>query len=634
MSMDTSSTSRIGAKLQASSGPRIATDGTNGALFTQLLQNTDTASQQQVQPHGHGGGHGHKPAAGVSSVQETDTAEETANARTAARMPADRKDTQGARQAKDTSDTDQASDAKDAPSDSRSDGQNEQPDDHSDRKNFSQAVNKQTQPAQQAADKNKPTAPKSAGDGTATTADTQAGAIALAAAVVAPATAAQPAKTASATQGQKSQDKKDAAAPDTDIAAAGATATTPDSTAAVIPVTAPPAPLAATAPVPPSSLPAAIPAAGKEGPLLATGTQVPVNEQVADGQALAGIKPGDKIAGKSGNKNFAAPQAAATAATITDTAHEAALTGDTSATGTQSLQTTGKTALPHINLPADAAPDAKTAAMVQDALKTVISQKTPANNTQPAAQPAVQPAAQPAMPDAAQIAATAQLQQTDVTPNIFSLTATVAAQQFAPATQQAAQTAAPQAASGTTAIDAAANTANLAAGIALGREVISYDPASLRANKAPTTATLNNIVQTVSVQLNRAAKNGDKSFNIQLHPAELGRVEVKLDIAADGKAHATITAEHQDALDVLQKDSASLTRALGDAGLQLDSNSLTFNLKQDGNGQNAGQSNLASRQSGAGNTLTTAQNDVDDPGTALAQNISVTVAPGRVDIRA
>jgi hypothetical protein len=82
----------------------------------------------------------------------------------------------------------------------------------------------------------------------------------------------------------------------------------------------------------------------------------------------------------------------------------------------------------------------------------------------------------------------------------------------------------------------------------------------------------------VSVQLSKAIQNGDNKIKIQLRPQELGRVEVKLEIANDGRAKAMIIAERSETLDILQRDVRVLERALQDAGLKTDQNSLSFDL--------------------------------------------------------
>ena len=86
----------------------------------------------------------------------------------------------------------------------------------------------------------------------------------------------------------------------------------------------------------------------------------------------------------------------------------------------------------------------------------------------------------------------------------------------------------------------------------------------------------------------RIAQGADESLtriNMRLHPAELGRVDIKLDVGFDGRALAVITAERPDTLEVLQRDARLLERALAEAGLDTGSGGLSFGLaREDDNG--------------------------------------------------
>ena len=113
----------------------------------------------------------------------------------------------------------------------------------------------------------------------------------------------------------------------------------------------------------------------------------------------------------------------------------------------------------------------------------------------------------------------------------------------------------------------------------------------------------------VSVQLSKAIQNGDNKIKIQLRPQELGRVEVKLEIANDGRAKAMIIAERSETLDILQKDVRVLERALQDAGLKTDQNSLSFDLHGRKDNSDTRQTNLQN------------SNDGTDPDTSNGSNI-------------
>ena len=86
----------------------------------------------------------------------------------------------------------------------------------------------------------------------------------------------------------------------------------------------------------------------------------------------------------------------------------------------------------------------------------------------------------------------------------------------------------------------------------------------------------------VAVHVARAAADGDSNIRIQLQPGDLGTVDVRLHLGADGRVTAAIAADRQETLDLLQRDAAGLERALQDAGLRPTDTSLSFSLRGDG----------------------------------------------------
>ncbi|MFC4351525.1 flagellar hook-length control protein FliK [Fodinicurvata halophila] len=83
----------------------------------------------------------------------------------------------------------------------------------------------------------------------------------------------------------------------------------------------------------------------------------------------------------------------------------------------------------------------------------------------------------------------------------------------------------------------------------------------------------------IAMKIHKAAAAGKERISVQLHPAELGRVDVKLEFSQDGLLRASITTERPETLDLLQRDVRALERALGDAGVKTDSGSLNFNTR-------------------------------------------------------
>ena len=86
----------------------------------------------------------------------------------------------------------------------------------------------------------------------------------------------------------------------------------------------------------------------------------------------------------------------------------------------------------------------------------------------------------------------------------------------------------------------------------------------------------------VSVQIQNAARNGTDRISIRLSPAALGKVEVKLELSPDKTVQAIVTAEKPETLDMLERDARTLQRALEEAGLKTNSDSLSFERRDSG----------------------------------------------------
>jgi flagellar hook-length control protein FliK len=82
----------------------------------------------------------------------------------------------------------------------------------------------------------------------------------------------------------------------------------------------------------------------------------------------------------------------------------------------------------------------------------------------------------------------------------------------------------------------------------------------------------------VALGIQRAARDGGGRITLQLSPAELGRIHVKLEIDRENNARASVSVERPATLEVLQRDSRALERALQEAGLKMDRNDLSFSL--------------------------------------------------------
>ena len=155
---------------------------------------------------------------------------------------------------------------------------------------------------------------------------------------------------------------------------------------------------------------------------------------------------------------------------------------------------------------------------------------------------------------------------------------------------------APDAASGD-----AAQSANFVLPQSSDQNSVPTPAATSNAPAAPPTHTLP-VFEQVAFNLKQAAQNGSDHIEIQLKPASLGAINVKLDVSHDGRITAVISADRSDTLHMLRQDASALQQALRDAGLQADSGSLSFNLR--GDAQSFAQNQSGPQSGGGGASLT------------------------------
>ena len=121
----------------------------------------------------------------------------------------------------------------------------------------------------------------------------------------------------------------------------------------------------------------------------------------------------------------------------------------------------------------------------------------------------------------------------------------------------------------------------------------------------------------VAVHLQRAVREGTNKFSIQLSPAELGNIHVKLEIDEEKRVTAAVTVERPSTLELLQRDTKGLERALHNAGLNMEGGDLSFSL---GRGdQEFAQDLRQSGASAAGGSVLDAESDGDQPESPVAQ---------------
>ena len=104
----------------------------------------------------------------------------------------------------------------------------------------------------------------------------------------------------------------------------------------------------------------------------------------------------------------------------------------------------------------------------------------------------------------------------------------------------------------------------------------------------------------IALRIGKAIETGADRITIQLKPAALGRVDIRLEVAENGHTIVVVAAERAETLDLLQRDSRGLERALQNAGLDTDSQNLSFNL---GNGGDAPANDADRSDGGRGDGL-------------------------------
>ncbi|MEQ1780074.1 MAG: flagellar hook-length control protein FliK [Hyphomonadaceae bacterium] len=154
-----------------------------------------------------------------------------------------------------------------------------------------------------------------------------------------------------------------------------------------------------------------------------------------------------------------------------------------------------------------------------------------------------------------------------------------------PAASSATQATAPAAAAVSTdnAAQAATN-AGSAASQAAAQPAATSNPPTDATRAAATPPALQSAPAATIQVYTRFIERADgraQRFDVRLDPAELGRVDVRIEIGADKKVHAVMAAHDSAALTDLMRGQKALERALSDAGIDLAENGLRFEIAAD-----------------------------------------------------
>ena len=138
----------------------------------------------------------------------------------------------------------------------------------------------------------------------------------------------------------------------------------------------------------------------------------------------------------------------------------------------------------------------------------------------------------------------------------------------------------------------------------------------------------------LAVQIAATANAGQSRFEIRLDPAELGRIDVRLDVDRHGNVTSHLTVEKPETLTMLRQDAPQLHRALNDAGLKTADGALQFSLSdQSTANQNGGRQPPDQNNPGPAQRLVI-RNDDTPPVTLAERSYGRSLAArGGVDIR-
>lgn len=146
------------------------------------------------------------------------------------------------------------------------------------------------------------------------------------------------------------------------------------------------------------------------------------------------------------------------------------------------------------------------------------------------------------------------------------------------------------------------------------------------------TAQAGRIGQEMGVVIARhAATGGGEAITVRLDPADMGRIEVRLSFSEGGTLRAVVAAENPASLDLLRRDSADLNRALADAGVRADQQTLRFDDRP-GSGGDSGGGNRAWQRWADPRTAASGQDYADTAGPDPIYRPLTT--SGRIDLMA
>jgi len=87
------------------------------------------------------------------------------------------------------------------------------------------------------------------------------------------------------------------------------------------------------------------------------------------------------------------------------------------------------------------------------------------------------------------------------------------------------------------------------------------------------------IFHQVAFEVKTAAKDGIDRLSMQLKPGSLGKIDIKIEVAQDGRTTVVVNVEKSETYDFLRKDPSGLQDALKEAGIDANAQDMNYNMQ-------------------------------------------------------
>jgi flagellar hook-length control protein FliK len=171
---------------------------------------------------------------------------------------------------------------------------------------------------------------------------------------------------------------------------------------------------------------------------------------------------------------------------------------------------------------------------------------------------------------------------------------------------------------------------NAQAALSAAPQTTAAAPAISATNLTATSATSAAVpLSGLAVEIAASARSGKTSFDVRLDPADLGRIDVRINVDRNGQVTSHLTVEKPETLAMLQQDAPQLRQSLDDAGLKTGNGGLQFSLRD----QSSSNQNNGNQANGNAQRLVISEDDAVPAAVAGRSYGRMLGSNGGVDIR-